>query len=239
METSHKGIVIIKKNTQNLEQWEFSPFFSSSVSTRLWPHTPSRCPSLRILSKYPQKAVKRTPGTLAREHVDSPCGARWLWQEGGFTASPCWAPRQTLYLRWSKCSQPSPQAVSSWEVIPTHCPLLMTRKTEDVWSAQDAIMKYHWPQGQQTTEMVFPQLWRLGFETKRPVGWVSGEGFPPGSQAMSPHCPHRRKGLGPHGVSALRALIPFMGAPPSWPPKGPLPHTITSGVRIPTWDLGS
>lgn len=41
--------------------------------------------------------------------------------------------------------------------------------------------------------------------------------------------------------ASLRALIPFMGAPPSCPnylPKASPPHSITLGVKIPAHELG-
>ena len=42
------------------------------------------------------------------------------------------------------------------------------------------------------------------------------------------------------GVSFIRALIPFMGALPSWPnhlPKAPPPNTMPLGVRISTYEF--
>ena len=66
---------------------------------------------------------------------------------------------------------------------------------------------------------------------------VSGESSLSGSwKAVLSLCPHSVEGAKELcQVSLIRALIPFMRAPPTWPnhcPKAPLPDTIIWGVRL-------
>lgn len=72
---------------------------------------------------------------------------------------------------------------------------------------------------------------------KAPAESASGGGPLPGSQiAICSLCPHMAGGVKERsGIFFIRALIPFLGAPPSWPnycPNAPPPHTITVGIRF-------
>ena len=102
---------------------------------------------------------------------------------------------------------------------------------QPVWAA---LAKYHRPGGLQPTEIDFSQYWRLRHPRSRcqqiwcGVCWGTTSQFRLSSFSLSAH---EGRGYVLSGVSFVRALILFLGAPPSWPkylPKVLLTNTITS-----------
>ena len=111
------------------------------------------------------------------------------------------------------------------------------------WSVHDAITNYHGLSGLNNKR--FSQFWRLG-STRWRCQQIQCLARAPFLICRWPFSPciltwwraEREKAL----LSLLiRALIPFMRAPPAWPNyllKTPPPNTIISGVRISTYEFG-
>lgn len=70
--------------------------------------------------------------------------------------------------------------------------------------------------------------------------WVLGRGPLPRSYWLSSHfvLTHRERERALAGVPFMRTRMPFSRAPPSSPPKGPRPHTITLRVGFQRMNLG-